>query len=184
MLAPLKIIASPVPATEAGSDVEEIAGAGVPVLALNQDASRYFDYHHTADDTLEIVDPVQLRQNVAAWAATLVHPGRQQRDLPGEEMTRPPIPAPPYEGGCLCGAMRYRLNDRPQTMGACHCDACKKMSGGTNLLVITAPREAFTTSRARCSAIAAPPSPVVRAMWCAAPPAAPGCGTSRRPFPS
>jgi hypothetical protein len=71
VLAPLKIMASPVPSTEAGSDVEDIQGAGVPVLALNQDASRYFDYHHTADDTLQIVDPVQLKQNVAAWAATL-----------------------------------------------------------------------------------------------------------------
>jgi tRNA nucleotidyltransferase (CCA-adding enzyme) len=45
--------------------------AGVPVFALQQDASRYFDYHHTSDDTLAIVDPVQLRQNVAAWVATL-----------------------------------------------------------------------------------------------------------------
>jgi Zn-dependent M28 family amino/carboxypeptidase len=53
------------------SDLEAIHGAGVPVLALNQDAGRYFDYHHTADDTLAIVDPVQLRQNVAAWTATL-----------------------------------------------------------------------------------------------------------------
>ena len=56
---------------------------------------------------------------------------------------RPSIPDPPYEGGCLCGAVRYRLDARPQTMTACHCDACKKLSGGTNLLVITAPREAF-----------------------------------------
>ena len=71
VLTPLKIIASPVPAVEAGSDVEGIEGAGVPVLALNQSALRYFDYHHTADDTLAIVDPQQLRQNVAAWAATL-----------------------------------------------------------------------------------------------------------------
>ncbi|HWM61942.1 MAG TPA: M28 family peptidase [Rhizomicrobium sp.] len=71
VLAPLKIMASSVPAEEGGSDVEDIHGAGVPVLVLNQDASRYFDYHHTADDTLAIVDPVQLRQNVAAWAATL-----------------------------------------------------------------------------------------------------------------
>ena len=56
---------------------------------------------------------------------------------------RPPIPDPPFEGSCLCGSVRYRLNARPQTMGACHCDACKKMSGSTNLLVITVPREAF-----------------------------------------
>ena len=71
VLAPLKVLASPVPAADAGSDVEDIQGAGVPVLALNQDASRYFDYHHSADDTMAIVDPVQLNQNVAAWSATL-----------------------------------------------------------------------------------------------------------------
>jgi Zn-dependent M28 family amino/carboxypeptidase len=71
VLAPLKVIASPLPAAEGGTDNEDIHKAGVPVFALNQDAGRYFDYHHSADDTLAIVDPVQLRQNVAAWAATL-----------------------------------------------------------------------------------------------------------------
>ena len=71
ILAPLKIIASREPPRQAGADVGNIHEAGVPVFLLNQDASRYFDYHHTADDTLAIVDPVQLRQNVAAWAATL-----------------------------------------------------------------------------------------------------------------
>lgn len=71
VLTPLKVMAIRAPATDGGSDVEEIHGAGVPVLMLNQDASRYFDYHHSADDTLAIVDPTQLRQNVAAWAATL-----------------------------------------------------------------------------------------------------------------
>ena len=71
ILAPLKIIAAREPATEAGSDVGNMHAAGVPVFALSQDASRYFDYHHTSDDTLAIVDPVQLRQNVAAWVATL-----------------------------------------------------------------------------------------------------------------
>ena len=54
--------------------VESLAGlqkAGVPIFAVNQDASRYFDYHHSADDTLDIVDRSQLQQNVAAWAALL-----------------------------------------------------------------------------------------------------------------
>ncbi len=71
VLAPLRIIASPVPVTDAGSDVDDIAGAGVPVFLLYQDASHYFDYHHSADDTLAIVDPERLKRNVAAWAATL-----------------------------------------------------------------------------------------------------------------
>jgi Zn-dependent M28 family amino/carboxypeptidase len=71
VLAPLKVIASPEPASDGGADIENIQSAGVPILALNQDATRYFDYHHSADDTLAIVDPQQLKQNVAAWAATL-----------------------------------------------------------------------------------------------------------------
>ena len=71
LLAPLKILAIATPAAEAGSDVEGIQAAGTPVLSLNQDASRYFDLHHSADDTLEAVDPVKLNRNVAAWAALI-----------------------------------------------------------------------------------------------------------------
>ena len=84
---------------------------------------------------------------------------------------RPPIPDPPYEGGCLCGATRWRLNARPQTMNACHCDACKKMSGGTNLLIITAPRAAFEhlsgeVQRFRRTAQSGRQSDVVRCATC------------------
>ena len=43
--------------------------AGVPAFALSQDGTRYFDIHHTPDDTLDKVDRAQLDQNVAAWAA-------------------------------------------------------------------------------------------------------------------
>ncbi|MDB5457217.1 MAG: peptidase [Caulobacter sp.] len=71
VLTPLKIYLDQAPAAHAGSDVEGLEGAGVPVINLNQDASRYFDYHHTADDTLNKVDPSQLAQNVAAWASFL-----------------------------------------------------------------------------------------------------------------
>ena len=54
-----------------GTDVEPTIKAGAPWISLNQDGTRYFDYHHTADDTLDKVDPAQLRQNVAAWTAML-----------------------------------------------------------------------------------------------------------------
>jgi hypothetical protein len=43
----------------------------MPWADLQQDGSDYFDLHHTANDTLDKVDPEQLRQNVAAWTATL-----------------------------------------------------------------------------------------------------------------
>ena len=71
VLAPLGIFISRDPAPFGGSDVEGLQAAGVPVFTLRQDASRYFDLHHSADDTLDKVDPVQLNQNVAAWAALL-----------------------------------------------------------------------------------------------------------------
>jgi hypothetical protein len=84
---------------------------------------------------------------------------------------RPPIPDPPYSGGCLCGAVRYRLDHRPQTMGACHCDACKKMSGGTNLFMLSAPRESFQhlsgeVQRFRRTADSGRQSDVVRCAAC------------------
>ncbi|HYC69192.1 M20/M25/M40 family metallo-hydrolase [Brevundimonas sp.] len=69
VLYPIGVLASPDPELHGGADIGPLAGAGVPVFGLNQDGSRYFDLHHTADDTLDKIDPEQLNQNVAAWAA-------------------------------------------------------------------------------------------------------------------
>lgn len=69
VLQPLGVLASPRPELFGGVDIGPLAGAGVPVFGLNQDGTRYFDLHHTADDTLDKIDPEQLSQNVAAWAA-------------------------------------------------------------------------------------------------------------------
>jgi hypothetical protein len=54
-----------------GTDVEPTIALGAPWISLNQDGTRYFDYHHTPDDTLDKIDPAQLRQNVAAWTTVL-----------------------------------------------------------------------------------------------------------------
>jgi len=51
-----------------GADLIPLAPARVPVAELPQDASRYFDVHHTANDTLTQVDPKDLAKNVAAYA--------------------------------------------------------------------------------------------------------------------
>lgn len=71
VLAPLKIYLGAEPAKDAGADVEGLAAAGVPVFELTQDASLYFDIHHSADDTLDKISRAELEQNVAAWAALL-----------------------------------------------------------------------------------------------------------------
>jgi carboxypeptidase Q len=54
-----------------GSDIGPLSASGVPTIELQQDGTRYFDLHHTPDDTLDKVDPEQLRQNVAAWTTML-----------------------------------------------------------------------------------------------------------------
>jgi len=56
---------------DGGADVGALIQAGVPAIDLAQDGTRYFDIHHTPDDTLDKIDPAQLRQNVTVWAATL-----------------------------------------------------------------------------------------------------------------
>ena len=70
LLAPLGIVRGRDRAN-AGADLGSWAQAGTAAIDLNQDGTRYFDYHHTPDDTLDKVDPAQLRQNVAAWTAML-----------------------------------------------------------------------------------------------------------------
>jgi Zn-dependent M28 family amino/carboxypeptidase len=67
VVAPLKVFISPRPATDGGADLEHLQG--VPLASLGQDGTRYFDLHHSADDTLDKVDRAQLEQVVAAWAA-------------------------------------------------------------------------------------------------------------------
>lgn len=59
---------------------------------------------------------------------------------------RPPIPNPPYTGGCLCRAVRYELFARPLAVNACHCNDCKKSSGATNVLMLIADSAAFSAS--------------------------------------
>jgi Zn-dependent M28 family amino/carboxypeptidase len=70
LLAPLGIVRGHDQA-DAGTDLGPWVRGGVAAIDLNQDGTRYFDYHHTPDDTLDKVDPAQLRQNVAAWTAML-----------------------------------------------------------------------------------------------------------------
>lgn len=69
ILTPIGVLASRSPPEDAGTDIAPTVEAGVPAFLLAQDATTYFDIHHTPDDTLDKIDRTQLDQNVAAWAA-------------------------------------------------------------------------------------------------------------------
>jgi Zn-dependent M28 family amino/carboxypeptidase len=71
VLAPLAIDQARSNSAGGGPDVGPLAATGVGVLDLGQDMTRYFDVHHTPDDTLDKVDRAQLDQNVAAWTAAI-----------------------------------------------------------------------------------------------------------------
>lgn len=51
-----------------GADIASMSENGVPALGLRQDGRKYFDYHHSAADTLDKIVPEELRQNGAAMA--------------------------------------------------------------------------------------------------------------------
>jgi carboxypeptidase Q len=51
-----------------GADIAPLAKAGVPTLGILQDSRTYFNYHHTAADTLDKIVPQELRENAAAMA--------------------------------------------------------------------------------------------------------------------
>ncbi len=68
IIAPLGANLDRRPALGGGDDIRDLQKAGVPVVSVRQDGLDYFDTHHTADDTLDKIDPKQLAQAVAVWS--------------------------------------------------------------------------------------------------------------------
>lgn len=54
-----------------GADLSPLIPAGVPRVDLSQDMSRYFDVHHTANDTPAMLDERAIDQAVAVWTAAV-----------------------------------------------------------------------------------------------------------------
>jgi carboxypeptidase Q len=65
---------------ESGADLLPLVRAGVPIVNLMQDATAYFDFHHTANDTLDKASARDLDYNVAAWSAVVY----AAAELPGD----------------------------------------------------------------------------------------------------
>jgi len=88
MAAPLDVLgASRVGAGGGGVDISPLAYAGVPLLSLAQETSRYFDWHHSAADTFDKVDPRALAEATAAFAW-------MARALADSPVPLPPAPIP------------------------------------------------------------------------------------------
>ena len=64
-----------------GADINISRDQGGAIIDLQQDGTRYFDLHHTPDDTLDKIDIVQLRQNVAVWTQVVGILANEERSI-------------------------------------------------------------------------------------------------------
>jgi carboxypeptidase Q len=67
---------------EVGSDINPLQGMGVPGFSPLVDSRHYFDYHHTAADTLDKVDPQNLRSQIATMAVLAYYLAEMPEPLP------------------------------------------------------------------------------------------------------
>jgi len=74
---------------EPAPDLIPLYFRGVPAFTPLQDTRRYFDYHHTAADTLDKVDPQELRENIAVVAVLSFALGTMNQELPRQQLTLP-----------------------------------------------------------------------------------------------
>lgn len=75
-----------------------------------------------------------------------------------------------HEGGCLCGAIRYRAQGRPHHVSYCHCGQCRRHSGAPVAAFATYKSDAVTFERGAISWYRS--SAIARRGFCAT------CGTT------
>ena len=49
----------------------------------------------------------------------------------------------PWEGGCRCGAVRFRVTAPPLLSSACHCTGCQRMTASAYTLSLSLHRDGF-----------------------------------------
>ena len=75
----------------------------------------------------------------------------------------------PLEGGCLCGAVRYRISAEPIDAGYCHCRMCQRSTGAPVVSWLTMRNEGFAWTKG--APVAYRSSPEAERLFC------PACGT-------
>jgi hypothetical protein len=73
-------------------------------------------------------------------------------------------------GGCHCGAIRYSLEGEPTHSSVCHCESCRRTTGGLMTAWLGYPGEALTVEQGEPATYSS--STGVERLFCGA------CGTS------
>jgi hypothetical protein len=75
----------------------------------------------------------------------------------------------PFEGGCLCGAVRYRIGAEPRNTDYCHCRMCRRAAAAPVVARLTVADAAFAWTRAAPAVYRS--SAAAERLFC------PACGT-------
>jgi len=68
---------------------------------------------------------------------------------------------PAAEGGCLCGAIRYRIEGEPIARALCHCRSCRRASAAPSVAWVTVPLSGYEVTAGKPTAFRSSP-PVTR----------------------
>ena len=79
------------------------------------------------------------------------------------------MPTNVAEGGCFCGAIRYRVSGSPTNKMVCHCQSCRRVAAAPVVAWVTFPKTQFELLRGEPAAFKS--SEPVRRTFC------PACGT-------
>ena len=52
-----------------------------------------------------------------------------------------------FEGGCLCGAVRFVATGQPKWVSWCHCESCRRHSGAPVSVFVAFERSAYTATK-------------------------------------
>src|SRR5437588_5951531 len=52
-----------------------------------------------------------------------------------------------FEGGCLCGAVRFIATGQPKGVAWCHCQSCRKHTGAPVSVFVAFDRTAYTVTK-------------------------------------
>ena len=66
------------------------------------------------------------------------------------------------EGGCFCGAVRYRVEGEPSASGVCYCGTCRKAASAPTLPFVVFPAGRFAFTRGEPAEFRSSPSVVRR----------------------
>ncbi|MER8751789.1 GFA family protein [Mesorhizobium sp. M1050] len=53
----------------------------------------------------------------------------------------------PWDGGCMCGQIRFRITKPPLLTMACHCTGCQRLTASAYSLSFAMPSEGFTITQ-------------------------------------